>query len=93
MSEIFNQLYCGLTNDHIVREPISLSCGHCVCKTPCLTDQSRIKCKICTIETDESELRVGRESITIEKMIKSYLSPLFEELEKRAKNEINSFKS
>ena len=90
MSEILKQLYCGLTNDHIVREPISLSCGHCVCKTPCLTDQSRIKCKICNLET-KLENRV--ESTPIKIMIKSYLSPLFEELEKRATNEINLFKS
>ena len=90
MSEILRQLYRGLTNDHIVREPISLSCGHCVCKTPCLTDQSRIKCKICNVETN---LENHVESIPIKNMIKSYLSPLFEELEKRATNEINSFKS
>ena len=90
MSEILTQLYCGLTNDHIVREPISLSCGHCVCKTPCLTDQSRIKCKICNLET---KLENHVESIPIKNMIKSSLSPLFEELEKRATNEINSFKS
>ena len=93
MSEISRQLYCALTNDHIVKEPINLSCDHCVCKTPCLTDQSRIKCKICNIETNKSELRVGMESTPIKKMIKSFLSPLFEELEKRATNEINSFKS
>jgi len=93
MSEILTQLYCGLTNDHIVREPISLSCGHCVCKTPCLTDQNRIKCKICNVETEKSKLENSVESTPIKLMIKSYLSPLFEELEKRATNEINSFKS
>ena len=70
MSEILRQLYCDLTNDHIVREPISLSCGHCVCKTPCLTDQSRIKCKICNLETN---LENHVESIPIKKLIKSYL--------------------
>ena len=90
MSEILRQLYCALTNDHIVREPISLSCGHCICKTPCLTDQMRIKCTICNLDT-KLENRV--ESIPIKNMIKSSLSPLFEELEKRATNEINSFKS
>ena len=90
MSEILKQLYCGLTNDHIVREPISLSCGHCVCKTPCLTDQSRIKCKICNLEI---KLENHVESIPMKKMIKSYFSPLFEELEMRATNQINSFKS
>ena len=89
MSEILRQLYCDLTNDHIVREPISLSCGHCVCKTPCLTDQSRIKCKICNLET---KLENHVESIPIKKLIKSYLYPLFEELEKRATNDFLCFK-
>ena len=86
MSEILRQLYCGLTDDHIVREPISLSCGHCVCKTPYLTNQMRIKCKVCNLDT-KRENRV--DSISIKNMIKSSLSPLFEELEKRATNEIN----
>ena len=93
MSKIFTELYCGLTNDHIVKEPISLSCGHCICKTQCLIDQNKIKCKICSVETDKSEIRVDRESAPIKRMIKSYLSELFEDLEKRATDEINSFKS
>ena len=93
MSELFGELYCGLTNDHIVKEPISLICEHCICKTPCLTDQNKIKCKICSVETDKSSLQTNIESALAKTYIKRYLSGLFEELEKRAMNEINSIKS
>ena len=93
MSEIFRELYCALTNDHIVKEPICLSCGHCICKTPCLTDRNTFKCKICNVEIDKSELKVDMESDRIKAMVKSHLSGLFEELEKTAEDEINSFKS
>ena len=92
MNKIFTELYCGLANDHVVKEPISLSCGHCICKQ-CVPDQIKIKCKICSIEMDKSELRVDNESAQVKRMILSSLSGLFEELEKRATNEINSFKS
>ena len=81
MSEFLRDLYCGLSNDHIVKEPITLTCGHSICKQ-CVHDQVKIKCKICS---EESALN--------KTMIKSSLSGLFEELEERATNEINLFKS
>ena len=92
MSESLRELYCGLQNDHVVKEPISLSCEHSVCKQ-CVPDQVKIKCKICSEETDKSNLQIHKESDHVKRMIKSSLSGLFEELEKRATNEINSFKS
>ena len=95
MSEIFSELYCGLTNDHVLKEPINLSCGHSICKQ-CVPNscQAKIKCKICRIETEKSILKINTESsASIKRKIKSSLSSLFEELEKRATNEINSFKS
>ena len=92
MSELIRELYCALTNDHIVKEPISLSCGHCIC-TQCVPDKVKIKCKICSEETDKSKLEINTKSVLVKTIIKSSLSGLFEELEKRATNEINSFKS
>ena len=93
MSEL-NDLQCGLSNDHVVKEPISLSCGHCICKQ-CVPDiqEAKIKCKICSIETDKSELKVNIESVPIKNSIKRCLSGLFDDLEKRATDGINSFKS
>ena len=92
MSELLRELYCGITNDHVVKEPISLSCGHSICKQ-CVHDQVKIKCKICSEETDKSNLKISTESALVKRMIKSSLSGLFEELEKRTTNEINLFKS
>ena len=91
MSE-FSDLQCGLTNDHIVREPISLECGHTICKK-CVNDQVKIECKICNEETDKSELRVDRESVPTKRMKLSSLSESFDDLEKRATDGINSYKS
>ena len=92
MSDLLSELYCGLTKNHIVKEPISLSCGHCICKQ-CVPDQVNIKCKICSEETDKSKLEINKESGLVKRMIKDSLFGLFEELEKRATNEINSSKS
>ena len=92
MNDLLRKLYCSLTNDHVVKEPISLSCSHSVCKQ-CISDHFKIKCKICGIETNKSSLKINTESAFVKRMIKSFLSGLFDELEKRATNEINSFKS
>ena len=92
MSVFLRELYCGLTNDHIVKEPICLICGHCICKH-CVPDEAKIKCKICNTETNKSKLEITTESVLVKRMIKSSLSSLYEELEKRTTNEINSFKS
>ena len=92
MSDLLRELYRGLTNDHVVKEPISLSYGHIICKQ-CVPDQVKIKRKICSEETDKSSLKISTESAPIKRMIKSYLSGLFVELEKRMTNEVNSFKS
>ena len=83
MSE-FSDLQCGLTNDHIVREPISLECGHTICKKR-VNDQVKVECKICNEETDKSELRLDSESVPIKRMKLSSLSESFDR--------INSFKS
>ena len=75
----FKELYCGLTNDHVVKEPISLSCGHCICEQ-CVPDQVKIKCKIWSIETDKSTLKINIESVLDNyQIIKSSLSELFVE--------------
>ena len=70
MSDLLRELYCGLTNDHVVKEPISLSCGHSICKA-CVPDQVKIKCKICREETDKSKLEMNKESILVKHSIKS----------------------
>ena len=91
MSE-FSDLQCGLTNDHIVREPIRLACGHCICKK-CVSDRVNIQCRICNKETYKSKLEMNKEPVPIKNSIKRSLTGLFDDLEKRATEGINSFKS
>ena len=92
MSEIKSYLQCGLTNDHIIKEPMNLLCGHFICKT-CVPDKSCIKCKICNSEKNKSELQAEKESDFIKTIIKSNLSELLVDLEKHTIDEINKFKS
>ena len=87
MSELFSDLKCGLTNDHVVQEPINLRCGHSICKK-CVPDQTVIICKICNVETNRSELKV-----TVLNRVKNNLSGLFNDLEKNTNDQINTLKS
>ena len=91
MSDLLRELYCGLTNDHDVKESVTLSWSHSICEK-CVPDQVKIKCNMCSEKTDKSNLKINAESAPIKRMIKSSLSGLFEELEKRSTNEVNSFK-
>ena len=90
--DIYSELSCGLTNDHIVKEPISLVCGHCICKD-CITDQLIIDCKMCGEKTPSAVLNIKMESKPIKKLIKSSIAGLFDDLEKRSAAGINTFKS
>ena len=106
MSESFGDLQCGLTNDHVLKEPINLSCGHCICKK-CVPDQTVIICKICKAETNRSELKINvlnrvknylsglfeTETARIKNRIKVNLSGLLDNLEKHATDQINTLKS
>lgn len=91
MSE-FIDLQCGLTNDHIVEQPIGLLCGHYICEN-CVPDQSKIKCKICSGETEKYNLKTNKESCHLKEIIESCLSKLFDFLEQRTTDGINSFRS
>ena len=74
MSE-FSDLQCGLSNDHIVRGPISLICSHSICKK-CVSDQVKIQCRICNEETDKSNLQMNKESALVKNSINVYLDYL-----------------
>ena len=47
---------------------------------------------ICNEETDKSNLQMNEESVPIKNIIKSSLTGLFDDLEKRETDGINSFK-
>jgi hypothetical protein len=89
LNEIFSQLKCALTNDHIVREPIHLCCGHCICKL-CIPIIDKIECQICGFVTNKN-LRNENESILINAMIKFHLAALYDDLEKKKTEQIEKF--
>ena len=71
-NEVYSELTCAYSNDHIVREPIHLICGHCICRG-CLPNEENVKIH-CKIEAcghiTEKDLRNEKESILIKRMIK-----------------------
>ena len=91
LDEIFLQLNCALTNSHIVREPIHLSCGHCICKY-CIpvVECAKIECQICGAVTNKS-LKNESESILITAMVKFHLAGLYSDLEQKTCQEMKKF--
>ena len=89
LNEIFQQLKCALTNDHIVREPIHLGCGHCICKL-CIPIIDKIECQICGVVTNKN-LRNESESILINAMIKFHLAGLYADLEEKTTKQLTKF--
>jgi hypothetical protein len=86
-------LKCVRKDDHIVKEPVSLSCG-CglyICND-CIPDSPEINCKICR---KEIELHDPKETETADakEIIKSSLNELFKDLEKHATDGISKVKS
>jgi hypothetical protein len=62
----------SLKYDHIVQEPLSLNCGHCICKT-CSVKEKKLYCKTCNKLTDR-DMKDENESIVFNTII--YLSYL-----------------
>ncbi len=59
----------------------------------CMTDENRLNCNICNLETNELEFQDEIELSSMKELIESYLSELFDDLEKRTTDSISQFKS
>ena len=93
--ESLNGLLCAISNEdkHFVNTPISLQCGHCICKKCVSTGAVEpIKCFQCGQTTDR-DLRYDSESVTTKMLIKFCLSSLFTEIEKQTTDSIEKLKS
>ena len=93
-NEVYSELTCAYSNDHIVREPIHLICGHCICRD-CLPNEENVKihCKIEACgQITEKDLRNEKESILIKRMIKKFLTGLLIEIETQTIKGINKFR-
>ena len=78
-NEILDQIKCYKLkdDDHIVKEPIQLCCGHSICKKCFLLDNNNtIQCAKC--EQLTNIINPNHESEPIKMLLKSVLSELFQ---------------
>lgn len=77
--ETLQALQCAMSSDsHFVKQPLSLSCGHSVCKK-CVpaTEKKQLKCKLCG-EINQIELDKLSESRAIKQLLKAHFDQLFD---------------
>ena len=95
LKEDLKELVCSKSNRqiHFVEKPISLPCGHCVCKG-CLSEEpyQTIQCFHCGM-INNRDLRCDNESLATRKLIKLYLRNLYSEIENETREELSILKS
>lgn len=93
MEKICEILSCAVSNDHIVNEPIHLSCGHTICKT-CIPNDANtfLNCSIC-LALNMKDLKLERTSRFASQLVQLNLPILFKKLEKTAENMLQEVKS
>lgn len=84
---------CALSRDnHIASSPMTLSCGHVICKNCIPTDGSRfLKCNLCN-EINDFSLNSSKESFASRKIFFSYINELFDLVKERFKDSICKLK-
>ena len=88
LNELYNDIFCALSKDHIVKEPINLACSHGVCKSCFPIGSDIIECKIC-----ETEQKIdAHENIFMKQFIERNLRGLFNKLEKQMIDEKRELK-
>ena len=87
-NELYTDILCASSKDHIVKEPINLACSHGVCNTCLPKGCDKIKCKICGTE----QKIYDNENIFMKKFIERNLPGLFDKLEKLMNEEITKLK-
>ena len=88
LSELYSDILCASSKDHIVKEPINLACSHGVCKICLPKGSETIECKICGTEQKINT----NENIFMKNLIKSNLPGLFNNLEKQMSDQIKKLK-
>lgn len=94
-SELLNQLSCSNSNveHHILKEPLGLDCGHCVCKS-CIPNGAivGIKCNKCG-KYCVKDFRHAKPLILFEKMLEMSLDDLNAETDKQILENTEKLKS
>ena len=87
--KVYKSVQCALgKNDHILREAISLSCGHYVCKK-CIPSENHFafKCLKCG-EVNSTNLSKCKESNLIGLIIENHIDDILKTLQDKIDNEI-----
>ena len=88
-NERFEEFECALSKDgHIVKEPITLRCGHYICKQHCKKESNIIFCNKCG-ET----IRNDKESFIAKEMIKRNIEKLISIVKQKLIKSYHDFKS
>jgi hypothetical protein len=88
----YSDFYCALAEDqHFIEAPISLSCGHSICKDCIPAVDPSIVCKICN-KQNIINLAVAEENLTINKLISLKLAELFQCINIRIRDSRESLK-
>ena len=88
LSELYTDIICALSKDHIVKEPITLACSHGVCKSCLPKESDTIDCKICGTEQKIND----NENVFMKTSIERNLPGLFEKMENQISEEIRQLK-
>ena len=94
--EISRQVKCGLSNnndEHIVIEPMLLSCGDNACKN-CIENLNEMQkeCNHCKKIHKKDDLKKAVPNNAVKLLMKSYLKELNDELDGKVKDAIKSMK-
>ena len=89
------QIFCATSNDHIVKDPVVLTCQHFICNKCLISMISyniKVECKICGNIISESPIKVNDSEI-LKEYINMNLVMFFNQLEENTSNELNKLKS
>jgi hypothetical protein len=93
--EIEDETKCALCTS-LLDKPISLSCGHCVCKKCIPISNNRInscvKCKICHV-VNTYDLDIANISKSAQKLVSSKLNQTFSNIRQKFELVLNEYKS
>ena len=88
LCELYTDILCASSRDHIAKEPVTLSCSHGVCKSCLPKESNTVKCKHCGTEQKIN----ANENVLIKNSIQKNLPGLFDKLERQMSEEIRKLK-
>ena len=81
MNELYKKVKCSISNDHFIKEPKKLACGHNVC-TDCINNfmELEIKCRHCGSISKKENLKKAEVNKEAKAVVITRLKTLFVDL-------------